>query len=195
MSDTTVTTGRLSKHRDRCNGTKSASTEEEDDDIGAGGQRIGFSANGLEDLPPPPPPAPPPPPPPPPLIATTHSRFGPIKSSGRQPRSQFSAYQIDMLSRRFERCRYVSYSERVHMARELSMSEHQVKVWFQNRRTKERRKRENNEVEKAKEILYRTAGCQLEPPSMSMAIPYQCPYSDVIDASTCLHGERRDFSN
>ena len=162
-----------------------------DDDIGAAGQRIGFSANGLEDMPRLLPSPPPPPPPPPPLIATAHPRFRPIKS-GRQPRSQFSAYQIDMLSRRFEQCRYVSYSERVHMARELSMSEHQVKVWFQNRRTKERRKRENNEVEKAKEILYRTAGCRLEP---SMTIPYQCPYSDVIDASTCLHGERRDFSN
>ncbi|VDM54927.1 unnamed protein product [Angiostrongylus costaricensis] len=45
-----------------------------------------------------------------------------------------------MLEKKFEQTKYLAGSDRAQLAQELSMSESQVKVWFQNRRTKWRKK-------------------------------------------------------
>ncbi|KAI1713913.1 homeobox domain-containing protein [Ditylenchus destructor] len=54
-------------------------------------------------------------------------------------RTAFSPSQLIHLEKAFRNNHYVIGSERKQLARKLLLSETQVKVWFQNRRTKEKR--------------------------------------------------------
>jgi hypothetical protein len=58
----------------------------------------------------------------------------------KQSRPTFTGHQIFMLEKKFEQTKYLAGSDRAQLAKELNMSESQVKVWFQNRRTKWRKK-------------------------------------------------------
>uniref|UniRef100_H3D7U9 Posterior neuron-specific homeobox n=2 Tax=Tetraodon nigroviridis TaxID=99883 RepID=H3D7U9_TETNG len=58
------------------------------------------------------------------------------KSKGRRFRTAFTLEQLRVLERSFQRCRYLSVLERHSIASALRLSETQVKIWFQNRRTK-----------------------------------------------------------
>ncbi|KAK6622005.1 hypothetical protein RUM44_001812 [Polyplax serrata] len=57
----------------------------------------------------------------------------------RKPRILFSQAQVYELERRFKEQRYLSAPEREHMAQQLKLSSTQVKIWFQNRRYKNKR--------------------------------------------------------
>ncbi|GMR60692.1 hypothetical protein PMAYCL1PPCAC_30887, partial [Pristionchus mayeri] len=54
----------------------------------------------------------------------------------KKARTTFSGRQIFELERQFEQKKYLSSAERGQMARMLNVTETQVKIWFQNRRTK-----------------------------------------------------------
>ncbi|XP_053208857.1 serine-rich adhesin for platelets-like [Panonychus citri] len=54
----------------------------------------------------------------------------------KKARTTFTGRQIFELEKQFEIKKYLSSSERAEMARTLSVTETQVKIWFQNRRTK-----------------------------------------------------------
>ncbi|KAK2837448.1 hypothetical protein Q5P01_014660 [Channa striata] len=72
------------------------------------------------------------------------------KSSGRQrrkPRVLFSQSQVSELERRFSQQRYLSAPEREHLARILQLTSTQVKIWFQNRRYKCKRQRQDKSLE------------------------------------------------
>ncbi|XP_061412225.1 homeobox protein Nkx-6.1-like [Lethenteron reissneri] len=58
----------------------------------------------------------------------------------KQTRPTFSGQQIFALEKTFEQTKYLAGPERARLAFSLGMSESQVKVWFQNRRTKWRKK-------------------------------------------------------
>ncbi|XP_006629186.2 ventral anterior homeobox 2 [Lepisosteus oculatus] len=57
----------------------------------------------------------------------------------KRTRTSFTAEQLYRLELEFQRCQYVVGRERTELARQLSLSETQVKVWFQNRRTKQKK--------------------------------------------------------
>lgn len=57
----------------------------------------------------------------------------------KKPRTSFSRLQICELEKRFHKQKYLASTERAQMAKNLKMTDAQVKTWFQNRRTKWRR--------------------------------------------------------
>ncbi|XP_041039842.1 ventral anterior homeobox 2 [Carcharodon carcharias] len=57
----------------------------------------------------------------------------------KRTRTSFTAEQLYRLEMEFQRCQYVVGRERTELARHLNLSETQVKVWFQNRRTKQKK--------------------------------------------------------
>ncbi|VDP05780.1 unnamed protein product [Soboliphyme baturini] len=56
--------------------------------------------------------------------------------SRKKARTTFTGRQISELERHFEIKKYLSSSERAVLAKKLQVTETQVKIWFQNRRTK-----------------------------------------------------------
>ncbi|XP_044742117.1 homeobox protein Nkx-6.2-like [Chrysoperla carnea] len=61
-------------------------------------------------------------------------------SKKKHTRPTFSGQQIFALEKTFEQTKYLAGPERAKLAYALGMTESQVKVWFQNRRTKWRKK-------------------------------------------------------
>ncbi|NXK82356.1 NKX31 protein, partial [Amazona guildingii] len=58
----------------------------------------------------------------------------------KRSRAAFSHSQVLELERKFSHQRYLSAPERARLARTLQLTETQVKIWFQNRRYKTKRK-------------------------------------------------------
>ncbi|XP_022244032.1 homeobox protein ceh-30-like [Limulus polyphemus] len=58
----------------------------------------------------------------------------------KRPRTAFTATQIKALEAEFERSKYLSVSKRMQLSKTLKLTETQIKIWFQNRRTKWKRK-------------------------------------------------------
>ncbi|KAM3865263.1 homeobox protein Nkx-2.5-like [Diretmus argenteus] len=96
--------------------------------------------------------------------------------SRRRPRVLFSQAQVFELERRFKQQRYLSAPEREHLATTLKLTSTQVKIWFQNRRYKCKRQRQDKSLE--------AAGQQHHPaPPRRVAVPVL-----VRDGKPCLGG-------
>ncbi|XP_051510236.1 homeobox protein Nkx-3.1 [Myxocyprinus asiaticus] len=71
-------------------------------------------------------------------------------SGGKKKRSRaaFTHLQVLELEKKFSRQRYLSAPERAHLASALHLTETQVKIWFQNRRYKTKRRQLTTEHDK-----------------------------------------------
>ncbi|KAK7496250.1 hypothetical protein BaRGS_00012415, partial [Batillaria attramentaria] len=64
----------------------------------------------------------------------------------KRNRTAFSPSQLLQLEQAFEKNHYVVGQERKSLANKLTLTETQVKVWFQNRRTKHKRMKAEEEA-------------------------------------------------
>ncbi|NXA04896.1 NKX26 protein, partial [Sapayoa aenigma] len=93
----------------------------------------------------------------------------------RKPRVLFSQAQVFELEQRFKQQKYLSAPEREHLARLLQLTSTQVKIWFQNRRYKCKRQRQDKSLELAAHPL----------PPRRVAVPVL-----VRDGKPCLGGSQ-----
>ncbi|XP_076359196.1 ventral anterior homeobox 1-like [Tachypleus tridentatus] len=63
----------------------------------------------------------------------------------KRARTTFSSAQLQSLEEEFRNNQYLVGKERTKLAQRLGLSETQVKVWFQNRRTKHKREKSREE--------------------------------------------------
>ncbi|XP_066536052.1 homeobox protein Nkx-2.3 [Hoplias malabaricus] len=102
------------------------------------------------------------------------------RRSRRKPRVLFSQAQVFELERRFKQQRYLSAPEREHLASALKLTSTQVKIWFQNRRYKCKRQRQDRTLELAGHAAPAHAPA---PPPRRVAVPVL-----VRDGKPCLSG-------
>ncbi|XP_075071247.1 homeobox protein Nkx-2.3 [Mixophyes fleayi] len=100
----------------------------------------------------------------------------PKQRSRRKPRVLFSQAQVFELERRFKQQRYLSAPEREHLANSLKLTSTQVKIWFQNRRYKCKRQRQDKSLE---------MGNHHPPPPRRVAVPVL-----VRDGKPCIAGSQ-----
>ncbi|NXS83372.1 NKX25 protein, partial [Erpornis zantholeuca] len=103
----------------------------------------------------------------------------------RKPRVLFSQAQVYELERRFKQQKYLSAPERDHLANVLKLTSTQVKIWFQNRRYKCKRQRQDQTLEMvgippprriAVPVLVRDGK-----PCLGESSPYSSPYNVSIN--------------
>uniref|UniRef100_A0A3Q1EEU0 NK1 transcription factor related 2-like,a n=1 Tax=Acanthochromis polyacanthus TaxID=80966 RepID=A0A3Q1EEU0_9TELE len=97
----------------------------------------------------------------------------------RRARTAFTYEQLVALENKFRATRYLSVCERLNLALSLSLTETQVKIWFQNRRTKW--KKQNPGVDST-----------LQPGSSSLVSPNQ---ANCGSSSASFHQTFSNFSS
>ncbi|XP_061582170.1 homeobox protein Nkx-3.2 [Cololabis saira] len=114
----------------------------------------------------------------------------PNKQRKKRSRAAFSHAQVFELERRFNHQRYLSGPERADLAASLKLTETQVKIWFQNRRYKTKRRQMAADLmastpaakKVAVKVLVRDDQRQygpgeiLRPPLLSLQPSYYYPY-------------------
>ncbi|KAL8579036.1 hypothetical protein ACOMHN_035975 [Nucella lapillus] len=96
----------------------------------------------------------------------------------KRARTTFSREQLDRLEAEFTANQYLVGRERTQLATTLGLSETQVKVWFQNRRTKHKREKEKHEETqdaKSESLAVRSLLTSLPPSHVTFAADSHAP--------------------
>ncbi len=93
----------------------------------------------------------------------------------RKPRTIYSSHQLRELNRRFATAQYLALPDRAELATKLGLSQTQIKIWFQNKRSKFKK-------------IIKSRDCQMSPPVMGNS--RLSPYNANMDNLQSLWGVR-----
>ncbi|XP_067934441.1 homeobox protein slou-like [Watersipora subatra] len=106
-------------------------------------------------------------------------------SKSRRARTAFTYEQLVSLENKFKTTRYLSVCERLNLALSLSLTETQVKIWFQNRRTKW--KKQNPGLDVNSPTITIGAMPSFSPAAVSAAISNQALlYNHIMQNNTAV---------
>ncbi|CAH2322411.1 homeobox vex1-like [Pelobates cultripes] len=112
-------------------------------------------------------------------LKSTESTASEDDASSSRPRTKFTEEQLQELEKSFLENRYIGASEKKRLSRVLKLSETQIKTWFQNRRMKYKRQKQDARVDAIFSRLYfpyygypdiQTQSCSLQP-DVAMPVP------------------------
>ncbi|XP_041873503.1 homeobox protein DLX-4 [Corvus kubaryi] len=69
-------------------------------------------------------------------VSNGELRLGGKGKKLRKPRTIYSSLQLQALNQRFQQTQYLALPERAELAAQLGLTQTQVKIWFQNKRSK-----------------------------------------------------------
>ncbi|XP_054032650.1 homeobox protein DLX-4 [Dryobates pubescens] len=72
----------------------------------------------------------------PPALPSGELRINGKGKKLRKPRTIYSSLQLQALNQRFQQTQYLALPERAELAAQLGLTQTQVKIWFQNKRSK-----------------------------------------------------------
>ncbi|CAD5215714.1 unnamed protein product [Bursaphelenchus okinawaensis] len=75
------------------------------------------------------------------IIEGTEVHINSKGKKSRKPRTIYTAQQLQELQKRFEGGQYLTLPERAELANGLGLTQTQVKIWFQNRRSKHKKQK------------------------------------------------------